>query len=67
MPERRFRDMGLTADEVMVRVDAHHNNTDFERLSARAHRLLPLWRKRGLEELQAIAFEDGKASVWWRP
>lgn len=56
MPERRFRDMSLTADEVQCRVHdryGHILTAQHDRIEERAYRLLPLWREWGLRDLSA--------------
>lgn len=60
MPDRRFRDMSLTEQEVTRAALAYWPGPALDRTQAygafmaRAKRLLPLWRKWGLEELQAF-------------
>lgn len=61
MPERRFRDMRLTTDDMWSRIgdhigrnydpDGYGYSKQCARLEARAKRLLPLWRDIGLREL----------------
>lgn len=65
MPDRRFRDMSLTEDEVDFLVaqyvrDRQYNERDVTRalgweINDRAKRLLPLWRAWGLRELASKA------------
>ena len=54
MPDRRFRDMRLTEDEVEAIVFANllpgHENHDTHELVDRAQRLLPLWRQWGIRD-----------------
>lgn len=68
MPDRRFRDMSLTEDEVDAILSEylyHGTYTELayfefrERLEARAKRLLPLWRQWGLRELRYAGWIDG--------
>lgn len=68
MPDRRFRDMSLTEDDVQMLVNAHPtlwerltdgkldpesgawetDTTALDRFTARAKRLLPLWREEAI-------------------
>lgn len=69
MPERRFRDMRLTTDDMWSRIgdhigrnydpDGYGYSKQCARLEARAKRLLPLWRDIGLRELRYDGWIDG--------
>ena len=63
MPDRRFRDMRLTEEEVRLRVSNYLWDKNPKRFNCglldRAKRLLPLWREWGLEELINKSFEAG--------
>lgn len=55
MTERRFRDMSLSADDVLnITRDNLRDGSDagikrFEKMTARAYKLLPLWRQWAIE------------------
>lgn len=77
MPDRRFRDMSLTEDEVSAKIAAYRERTN-RRLfkyprsvfhiylnsgEARAKRLFPLWRQWGLQELSKDRHGIGETSL----
>jgi hypothetical protein len=63
MPERRFRDMRLTEEEVRAIVLEHGrfipSLVKREKRLTKAKRLLPLWRDIGLRELRYNGWIDG--------
>ena len=69
MPNRRFRDMRLTEDEVEFMVQVYASKKEDALLDSRraltwkfldrAQRLLPLWRDIGLRELRYSGWIDG--------
>jgi hypothetical protein len=72
MPDRRFRDMSLTEDEVEHLVKVYASTKESALLDPtraltwkfldRAKRLLPLWRQWGLRDLENKGFHDGWAT-----
>ena len=63
MPDRRFRDMSLTEDEVIAMVRDRGcflpSLPKREKRLARAKRLLPLWRQWGLKRLKDEGRSEG--------